>query len=384
MTNTETPSVPFERVQKPALIIGAAGLALTLLGAFVNQTQFFHSYLVAYLFWLGLTLGSTAWLMVHHLTQGAWTSIIKRLLEGASRTLPYMALAFVPLLFGLADLYQWARPEVVAADPILTFKSAYLNVPFFIARVIGYFVIWYLLVRGLNSITDTYDEATHIKGTRISGVGLLIYALTLTFAAIDWVMSLYPHWASTMHGVFFLVGNGLSTLLFAIICLRLLSDYKPFSDVVHTMHFHDIGKLSFGLTVFWTYINFGQFLIVWSANIAEESPFYLTRNTEGWGAFTILLFVCHFLLPFFILLSRDVKRHKRLLALIATFMLVMRIADMHWHVMPAWKPAFSLHWLDVTTILGLGGIWLYLFLKFVKQKPLIPPYLPEVHDPHGH
>jgi hypothetical protein len=206
----------------------------------------------------------------------------------------------------------------------------------------------------------------------------------MTFAMVDWVMTLYPHWASTMHGVFFLVGNGLSVLVFAILLLRFFSDYEPFKSVVHTMHFHDLGKLTFGLTVFWTYVNFGQFLIVWSANLGEEAPWYLTRVVPGWLWFTVLLFVCHFALPFFILLSRNVKRQKATIAVVAGWMFLMRGFDMYWHVHPAFSNAVNFHVLDVATYVGIGGIWLGLFFKALREKPLLPPYLPEVHDPHGH
>ncbi|MBC7545662.1 MAG: hypothetical protein H7338_23275 [Candidatus Sericytochromatia bacterium] len=384
MTKTEQNQIPLERFQKIALITGAIGLAVSGLGGFFSSQQFFISYLTSFIFWLGLSLGSLAWLMVHHLTLGTWTTMIKRILEGATRVIPYMLALFIPILFGLGSLYQWAVPEIVKNDPILQKKAWWLSVPFFLVRVVIYFGIWTLLMRGLNKITDEFNTDSHQRGVSIAGPGMLIYFLTVTFAMIDWVMSLYPHWASTMHGVFFIIGNGLSVLVFSILILRWFSDYEPFKSVVETMHFHDLGKLTFGITVFWTYINFGQFLIVWSANLPEEAPWYLTRVTPGWLWFTLALFLFHFALPFAVLLSRNVKRVKGTLAIVAGWMFFMRICDMYWHVHPAFTSSVAFHWLDVATYVGIGGMWLGLFFWQLQKKPLLPPYLPEVHDPHGH
>ena len=384
MTKSEQNQIPLERWQKTALGAGAVGLAASLIGAFVSTQQFFISYLTSFIFWLGLSLGSLAWLMVHHLTLGTWTTMIKRILEGATRVIPYMAIMFLPIFFGLSSLYQWANPAVVAVDPILQHKAWWLNLPFFGIRVAIYFILWTLLMRGLNKINDEFNTESHQRGIAVAGPGMLVYFLTVTFSAVDWVMSLYPHWASTMHGVFFIIGNGLSVLVFSILVLRVFSDYEPFKSVVETMHFHDLGKLTFGITVFWTYINFGQFLIVWSANLPEEAPWYLTRVTPGWLWFTVALFLFHFALPFGVLLSRNVKRQKASLAIVAGWMFFMRICDMYWHIHPAFTSTVAFHWLDVATYVGVGGIWLGLFFYQLRQKPLLPPYLPEVHDPHGH
>jgi len=384
MTNTEQNQLPLEHYQKMALGVGAAGLAVSLIGAFASSQQFFMSYLTAFIFWFGLSMGSMAWLMVHHLTLGAWTTVIKRFLEAGTRVVPYMALLFVPLLFGLSHLYQWANPAVVAQDPILQHKTWWMTIPFFVGRAVIYFVIWWLYSRALDKLSEEFNDQSHLRAVQISGPGLLVYVLSLTFAAIDWVMTLYPHWATTMHGVFFVVGNGLSVLVFSILLLRVFSQHEPFKSVVETMHFHDLGKLTFGITVFWTYVNFGQFLIIWSANLPEEAQWYLMRVTPGWRWFTVSLFLFHFALPFFILLSRNVKRVPATLTVVAGWMFFMRICDMYWHVHPAFTSSVSFHWLDVATYVGIGGIWLGLFLMQLRRKPLLPPYLPEVHDPHGH
>jgi len=384
MTNTEQHNLPLKRIQKIALSVGAAGLGLSLVGALMNAQQFFMSYLTAYIFWIGLSLGSLSWLMVHHLTLGAWTTMIKRFLEAATKVILPMGVLFLPIFLGLKNLYPWADQALVAKDAILQHKQWWINLPAFSIRFVIYFAIWGLLAKGLNKLSDQFSDESHQKAVSISGPGILIYALSLTFATVDWVMTLYPHWASTMHGVFFLVGNGLSVLVFSILLLRFFSDYEPFKSVVHTMHFHDLGKLTFGLTVFWTYVNFGQFLIVWSANLGEEAPWYLTRVVPGWLWFTVLLFVCHFALPFFILLSRNVKRQKATIAIVAGWMFLMRGFDMYWHIHPAFTNAVNFHLLDVATYVGIGGIWLGLFFKALREKPLLPPYLPEVHDPHGH
>jgi hypothetical protein len=373
------------RFQTRALIVGAVGLLLGGVGAFFSPLQFFRSYLWAYLFYIGLTLGCTALMMLHHLTGGAWGLVIRRLLESASRTLPLLALLFVPVLFGIPLLYEWSHADVVAKDEVLRQKSAYLNVPFFIARTAIYFLLWAGLARALNRWSldqdRTGDPGLARKMAALSGPGLLIYGLTVSFAMVDWVMSLEPHWWSTIIGMLFIAAQGLSALSFIIALVVLLSRREPLRSILTARHLHDLGKLMLTFVMLWAYLSFSQLLIIWSGNLVDEIPWYLKRLQGGWGFIGILLVLFHFALPFGLLLSRDLKRSTRTLALVAGLVLVMRLFDLFWWVTPAFQHtehvAFHLHWMDFVAPVALGGLWLAAFLRQLQERPLMP-----VGDPH--
>jgi hypothetical protein len=374
-----------DRLQRAALLAGAAGLVLCGVGAFLNPGQFFRSYLLAYLFWLGLALGCLAILMVHYLAGGAWGAILRRALESGTRTLPLMALLFVPLLFGLGELYSWARPEAVAGDALLRYKSAYLNVPFFAARLAVYFIAWltvaYLVNRWSRRQEQAADwaarDAIERRLALLSGFGLLIYGVTMTFAAVDWAMSLEPEWYSTIYGVLFLVGQLLGALAFAVVVTALLANYEPLSEVITPDHLHDIGNLLVTGVLFWAYIAFSQLLIIWSGNLPEEIRWYVRRTQGGWAWVGLSLALFQFALPFILLLSRDIKCHVRRLAMIAAVILFMHLVDVFWIVMPAFYPQGpSLHWLDAVAVVGVGGVWLTTAVWQLKGRPLLP-----LHDP---
>lgn len=374
-----------DRIRQRALIIAAAGVLLCLLGAFLNPARFFRAYLLAYLFWLGIALGCLALLMLQHLVRGAWGAVVQRILEAGSRTLPIMALLFVPLLFGLQALYGWAQPDVVAADQLLQHKSPYLNVSFFVLRLVLYVVAWsslaYLLSRW-SLQHDRIDDWASGRSLRrrlqlLSGPGLVIYGLTATFAAIDWMMSLEPHWFSTIYGMAFIIGQALAALAFAVILLARLTDFEPFAGVVTTAHFHDLGNLLLMFVMLWAYIAFSQFLIIWSGNLTEEIPWYVHRIHGGWQWVGLLLLVFHFVLPFLLLLSRFIKRRLALLVPLAGALLVMQGVDLFWLVMPAFYPSgLQVHWLDGVTPLAMGGIWMAVFVRFLQGGALLPQ-----HDP---
>ena len=271
--------------------------------------------------WLGITLGCLAIVMIHHLSGGAWGLVIRRLLEAGTRTLPIMALAFLPIAFGVRVLYLWARPDAVASDAVLREKALYLNVPFFLVRAVLYFTIWGTVAYWLNRWSLEQDHSPDPRLARklqlLSAAGIVLYALTITFASIDWVMSLEPHWFSTIFGILFMGGQALSALSFAIAAAVLLALRPPFSDVLSRAHLHDLGKLLMAFVMLWAYFNFSQFLIIWSANLAEEAPWYVHRLGHGWQAIGLLLVVFHFALPFALLLSRGLKRNPMLLAALA-------------------------------------------------------------------
>jgi hypothetical protein len=373
---------PFwDRLQQRALMVGGAGVVLCGVGALFNPTQFFRSYLLAYLFWLGIPLGCLAILMLHHLVGGAWGAVIRRLLEAGTRTLPLLALLFVPLLFGVHELYIWARPEVVANDPLLQRKSLYLNIPFFTLRAAFYFVVWLAVSYLFNAWSLAQDQTGAAPFERrmrlLSGPGLVLYVLTATFASVDWVMSLEPHWFSTIYGILVIVGQLLATLAFAVIVVALLAGVPPLSEVISPAHFHDLGNLLLAFVMGWAYMAISQFLIIWAGNLPEEITWYLPRMRGGWEWVGLALILFYFALPFLLLLSRGIKQRAQLLAWAAAAILCMHVVDVFWLVVPAFQPArFAVHWMDVVALAGVGGIWTAVFVWQLKERPLLP-----VHDP---
>ncbi|HEX6211104.1 MAG TPA: hypothetical protein VF136_10025 [Methylomirabilota bacterium] len=386
--STYSPPASLSRVQRFALFAGVAGLALCGLGYAADHHQFARSYLMAFVFWSGVALGCLALLMISHLSGGAWGVVSRRVFEAASRTLPLLAILFVPVALGLQDLYLWAQPEAVAADPILQHKAPYLNDGFFLARTLLYFVIWSAMAWFLSAWSRRQDEGsdTGLRMQRLSGGGLLVYAITVFFMSVDWIMSLDPHWFSTVYGMLFMVGQGLSALAFTIAVVVLLARTEPFRRVVGAAHLHDLGKLMFAFVMLWAYLTFSQFLIVWSANLPEEIPWYLARMEGGWGWVGLLLIFGHFFLPFFILLNRDVKRDRRLILTVAVFILAVRFVDLFWLIGPPHGAhGVAVHWLDVVAPLGLGGLFVAVFLWQLASRPLLPvgdPYLQEALE-HG-
>jgi hypothetical protein len=364
-------------IQRRALVVGAAGLLVCVLGAIGSPRQFFQSYLVGYLFWAGIALGCTAIVMLHHLVGGGWGVAIRRLLESGTRTFPFLALLLIPLLFGLRHLYIWARPDVVAADELLQHKQPYLNVPFFLLRTAFYFAVWLVLAYFLNRWSGEQDRAQSpaVQGRlqKLSGPGLVIYGLTVTFASVDWVMSLEPHWYSTIYGIIFMVGQALATLAFVITALMVLSSRTVLGDMLTAQNFHDLGNLMLAFVMLWAYVAFSQFLIVWSGNLPEEIPWYIARMGGGWGWIAGGLIVFHFALPFLLLLSRQNKRRLRTLATLAAAMLVLRLVDLFWIVAPAFhEKQFHVHWMDLAAPVGIGGIWIAAFVWQLKRRPLLP------------
>lgn len=375
--------LPLRRWQMPLLIAGIIALALCAVGAFFNSNQFFRSYLLAYVFWLGLAIGCLGILMMQYLTGGAWGLLLRRTLESASLTLPLMLVLFVPLLFGLHSLYIWTRPDAVAAEPLLMHKHPYLNIPFFLIRAAIYFIIWigaaYFMNRWSLRQDKTGEARFAVKLQRLSGPGLCLLAITLTLAMIDWVMSLEPQWYSTIYGVIFLAGEGLAAFAFTIAVVMLFARYKPLADMITEKRLNDLGNLLLTFVMLWAYCSFAQFLLIWSGNLREEILWYLRRLHGGWGWIGVALIVLHFFLPFFLLLFRDTKAHRRMLALVAVLIFVMRFVDVLWLIEPAFHPAhFSIHWMDFLATIGIGGLWLSMFVWRLKQKPLLP-----LHDPYA-
>lgn len=376
MPGTANIRAHFDRLQRRALVIGGLATIGVAYGAFTEPLQFFRSYLFAYFFWLGLSLGSLAIVMLHQITGGSWGFAIRRLLEAGMRTLPLMALLFVPILFGLGQLYPWAAHDAGVHDELLQHKAPYLNVPFFLLRTALYFGLWigtaWMLLRYSTKQDRTGDPGPGRRARTLAGPGLAMYGLTMTFASIDWAMSLEPHWFSTMYGVIFIVGQVLSTLAFSIVAAAWLQKRAPFSRFLSPAHFHDLGNLMFAFVMLWAYVNFSQYLIIWSGNLAEETPWYLHRTGHGWEALAIGLIVFHFAVPFLLLLSRKTKRNTQVLSLVALCLLAMRFVDLYWFIGPAFhREGFAVRWMDFVTPVALGGVWVAWFIRQLKGRPLI-------------
>ncbi|MFY9585030.1 MAG: hypothetical protein WAR21_11140 [Candidatus Acidiferrales bacterium] len=360
------------RMQRRALGVGVAALALCVAGAIASPAQFFRSYLFGYLFWTGVALGCLAIVMLQHLSGGAWGMVIRRMLESGSRTLPLMALLFVPLIPGIRQLYGWAR-----SDNAISYQAAYLNVPFFLFRALLYFLVWLSIAYFLNRWSREQDRTGDLRLARrlqlLSGPGLVLYGLTATFAAIDWVMSLEPHWYSSIFGILIIGGQALSAMAFIIAVAVLLAQHEPLSGVLLPSHFNDLGKLLLTFVMLWAYFAFSQLLIIWSGNLPEEIPWYLHRLHSGWRWVGVLLILFHFALPFVLLLSRDLKRNARALALLAVGVIFMRLVDLFWLTAPEfWPGSFHLHWMDIAAPVGIGGVWLAVFAWQLRGWPLLP------------
>ena len=385
-----------DQFQRRALMIGGVAVVVCIVGAIFNVDQFLRSYIVAYVFWLGITLGCLAILMLQHMSGGAWGLVIRRLLESATRTFPLLALLFLPIALGVGSVYPWAQPLAIdvpeALKHALAHKAPFLNVPFFLVRAVFYFAVWNLMSYFLNKWSLEQDRTGHrpltTKLQSLSGPGLVLYGLTVTFASIDWMMSLEPQWFSTMYGILIMGGQGLSAMAFIIAVVVVLSQYKPLSEVIKPRHLHDLGKLMLAFLMLWAYFGFSQFLIIWSGNLPEEIPWYVRRLQSSWKWLGLALVVLQFALPFVLLLSRDLKRNARRLVIVATVVIVMRLVDLIWLTGPDfYQGAFRIHWMDVLMPIGLGGLWLAYFAYQLKARPLLPigdPFFEEALAPGGH
>jgi hypothetical protein len=376
--DTYNPPESLSGFQSKGQIAAAIGAVLAVIGFMMTGLdRFYEAYLVAWVYWTGVALGSLALLMVQHLSGGAWGVVIRRILEAATRTLPVMAILGLPILAGMGHLYHWSHADVAAADPMIRDKVAYLNVPFFIVRYVLYFAIWSFLAFRLSAWSAeqdrTGDPELARKMGKLSGAGLLIYGLTVTFAVVDWTMSVNPHWFSTMWGLLYVAGQGLSALGFAIAVLVLLSKQAPFDRVVNPSHLHDLGKLLFAFIMLWAYLSFSQFIIIYSANTQEEIPHYWVRAQNGWQWVGWALVALHFVLPYVLLLSRDVKRDWSRVSRIAIWVVGIRLLDYYWHVAPEFHTGgLSLSLIDIALPIALGGVFVMLFAMQLKGRPLLP------------
>lgn len=371
------------------LLFAVAGLA-TLLGAVFDVTQLLRSYLMAFVTWWNVALGALALLMLGYVAPGAWTVALRRPFEAAARTVTPLALLFVPIALGINRLYPWATPPV-SLSPAVQEKAGYLNVPFFLVRAALCFAVWggtaWYLARLSAEQDRSADPALPGRLRRVSAAGLVLYFAALTFASVDWVMSLQPEWWSTIFAVYVAGGQAVSAMSLGIVTAFALGRRgRPGALVYRPQHFHDFGKMLLAWIMLWAYFALSQFVVVWAGNLPEEIPYYLDRTRGGFRSVSFLLVLLHFALPFFLLLSADLKRRAGRLAAVAGLLLVMRWVDVYWLVAPAYAHgSVPVHWLDVTALLAVGGIWLALFAANLASRPLVPlgePDLPEVLS-HG-
>lgn len=379
--STSLNAPPMSGVQRLALIVGAAFMLLLIVGALVNRDQFFQSYLIGFTFWTGIAVGSLALLMLQHLTGGGWGFVIRRVLEAATRTLPLMAVLFVPVILGAHSLYPWTHEAELASHPVVRGKTPYLNLTFFSLRAIIYFGVWITLAYLLNKWSLAQDRRGDKWSTKamrvISGPGMVFLIFAVTFASIDWYMSLEPEWASTIYGFIYVAAWTLSALAFVIAVMAWLSKEHPLKNIVAPLHFHDLGKLLLALVMLWAYFAFSQYLIIWSGNLPEEITWYLVRTHAVWGTIIISVVILHFALPFLFLLSRGLKRDPNKLVIVALLILLMRVIDLFWMLKPAFsKEHFQLSWMDVVSPIAFGGLWMAFFVWQLGKRSLIP-----INDP---
>ena len=385
-----------------ALIAGGIGLVGCAIGFLVDRDQFFRSWLIAYMLFLGIALGSLALMMVQHLSGGAW-GVFRRIFEASSRTLPLLMILFIPVLLGMTSLYPWTHDDHVQADAVLRHKAPYLNIPFFVARAVIYFAGWWgisFLLNKWSQQQDAGDVAANTRLQRLSGAGLVFYAMAVTFAGIDWIMSLNPHWYSTLFGFLMMGGQGLAALAFTIVVSTFLFRHEPMSRLLKPTHFHDLGKLTLAFVMLYAYFNFSQYMLTFAANLAEEIPYMTVRTRNGWQYLALFLTIFHFAVPFFLLLSRDLKRAAHRLVVVALWLIFMRFADIYMLVSPEFASTggnlhllegehvshLFVHWMDLAAPLAIGGLWLWMFFTQLQQRPLFAagdPYLREALQSGG-
>lgn len=378
---------PFaRRIQMRSLVIGLVFTLLTALAAWTAPyRQFWHAYLLGFMGWLGLSLGSMAFLMLWYLTGGRWGITARRIVEAAMRTLPLMAVLFIPLAVGARGLYDWADPNKLARSRELhEIKLVYLNLTAYRLRGILYFALWLGLAYLLSKWSRQQDHPPvrnlSRRFSKLSSAGVIVYAFTLTFAVIDWVMSLDASWISTVYGLIFLAGQVLIAICFLVVVETMLANYQPFSEVLTAKNLGDHGNLMLTFVMLWAYMSFSQLLIIWSGNLPEEIRWYLPRWHNGWQFVGLSLAGLHFALPFALLLSAPRKRNPHRLVKVAVLLFLMRWVDLFWFIAPGEHPRFFVHWLDIVIPVAMGGFWLAYFFYNLRSRPLLVLYDPRTQS----
>lgn len=366
---------------KVALVIGTLGLLLSIIGYFSDSKQFYFSYLTSFAFWVSLGLGGLFFTMLHHVSGAKWSTVLLRISQAAMSVLPIMVIFFIPVFFGIKELYSWSNPDIVADSAVLQGKSGFLNISFFTIRTIIYFAVWGVLAFLINKYSQRQDagENTTKELRIISAPGMFLFAITISFAAFDWLMSLDPHWFSTIFGVYYFGGSFVIIIAFLIIMTNYLKSNGALNNEIGQAHFSDLGKLFFGFIVFWAYLGGAQYFFIWYANIPEETVWFLDRWKNSWKTVSLLLIFGHFLIPFVSLIFFNTKRNRKILVFFAFWMFFFHYVDMYWLIAPAFHhESAHISWLDLTTFLGIGGVFIALFWNRFTSKAIIPindPYL---------
>jgi len=374
-------------VERISGVVGGLGLLLCVAGFFANRAQFFQSYLFAFLYWGGFTLGGLCVLLMHHVVGGRWGATSRRFLEAQMRTLPLMLLFLIVMLLGMKDIYPWTHANWVAQNHFLQHKQPYLNVPFFLLRIAVYFAIWLFWGLRVNKLADeqdrTGDPTLRERMRAFSAPGLLIFSVTATFAMFDWVLSTDVQYYSTVYGAMILIGDILQTFALTILVMILVSREDRFGGRVNAPILHELGKMMFAFVIFWAYLSASQLIITWPANLPQEAVWYLDRTAGFWKYFAWAVALSMFAIPFCALLSQNLKKNPRRLIWVCVWILVARLVDIFWIVEPTFRntsassplataTGFTVYWTDAAAFIGLGGIWLYVFLGQLRRRPLLP------------
>jgi hypothetical protein len=387
MNNADLMAPPVaQSIETRSLFIGLVGTVASVAAAVMSPDTFYSAYLTVFMWGLGLSLGCMAILMLYHLVGGGWGTVARRTLESGMMTLPLMAVLFLPILFNLRRLYDWARPEELAKDPKLAdIAHSYLNFNGIMVRAAAYFAIWLVMAFLLNRWSTEQDtpeggQKSTLRFRAVSAPGLVIYALSISFAVIDWVMSLQARWISTIYGLIFIAGQALAAFCLVVLIETILGKRKPMSDYLKPTEVHDHGKFMLTFVMVWAYFNFSQWLIIWAGNLPEEIPWFLRRINGGWGYVAVFLAAFQFGVPFALLLSRQFKRQSGSLVWLASWLILMRVVDIWWHV----EPAASLHhdtihvsWSLFAAMTGIGGLWMAYFFRNLRSRPLLAVYAPQ-------
>lgn len=393
MEDKKSFQAPADLARWQTLALGIGGVLTVVIAIFFfigappQKEQILRSWLLGFIFWGGIGVGCLGVLLLQYLISGAWGVVVRRILEAGSRTIfPLLFILFLPIIFGVTQMYEWTH--LGPKDPTSIQRGMYQTPLWWTIRTVLYFLLWSVMAFLLNRWGQRQDEATnytdaakHLSdASKFSGPTMVFFVLVVTFSVVDWVMSLDPHWFSTMWGLLFVAGWGLSCFSFVVVILAALSDKAPMNRVLGKRHFHDLGKLMLALVMVWAYFNFSQYLIIWSGNIPEETTWYITRTTGGWGWIGLIVIFFHFAFPFLVLLSRDIKRNSKWLAMLAIFILVLRLVDMFYLVAPNPRihPLEGFHvspW-DIIAPIAIGGLWLWRFFGELQKRPLVP-----INDP---
>lgn len=371
------------RVGIIALVIGILGLIGSVFGWISEPARFYHAFLIAFAFWTSIALGGLFFTMMHHLVAARWSVVLRRLCENLMMQLPWLFLAFIPVYFGVHDLYHWSHEDVVAADHVLRGKASYLNVGFFTIRTVVYFAIWSLLALMLYRVSRQQDEGhrpEHLKRMRkVSAIGMMLFAATITFAGFDWLMSLEPHWFSTVFGVYIFSGSFLNAVALITGTVLYLRRTEAFKDTFTLEHLHDLGKLMLAFTIFWSYIAFSQYLLIWYGNLPEETVWYTARWVGSWKTISLILLLGHFALPFTVLLFRNVKRSLAFMWFFVVWFMIMHWVDYYWLVYPSFsEEGATIGWMEIAAVAGLGGVFIWSFWRRMAAGPVLPVGDPEL------